>query len=84
MAMGSYLPMVVLSGMVWPLEGIYPYLQYIALCLPLTKATEMFRSITQRGWSIGHPQVYCGFIYTGLWTVVYLILSILLLKFKKL
>lgn len=83
MAMGSFLPIVMLCGIIWPIEGMYPGLRYVALLLPLTKSTECLRSITQRGWSIAQPAVYAGFISTGIWVLVFLTISILLLKFKK-
>lgn len=31
MAMGSFLPIVMLCGIIWPIEGMYPGLKYIAL-----------------------------------------------------
>lgn len=83
MAMGSFLPIVMLCGIIWPIEGMYPGLKYFAFFLPLTKSTECLRSITQRGWSISEPAVYGGFISTGVWVLVFLTISVLLLKFKK-
>lgn len=83
MAMGSFLPIVMLCGIIWPIEGMYPGLRYVAIFLPLTKSTECLRSITQRGWSINRPEVYEGFISTGVWVMIFLTISILLLKFKK-
>lgn len=83
MAMGSFLPIVMLCGIIWPIEGMYPGLKYVAFFLPLTKSTECLRAITQRGWPISEPSVYSGFISTGIWVLVFLTISILLLKFKK-
>ncbi|KAG4069757.1 hypothetical protein HA402_003198 [Bradysia odoriphaga] len=83
MAMGSFLPIVMLCGIIWPIEGMYPGLKYFAFFLPLTKSTECLRSITQRGWSISEPTVYGGFVSTGIWVLVFLTISVLLLKFKK-
>lgn len=83
MALGSFLPIVMLCGIIWPMEGMYPLLQYVAIFLPLTKSTDSLRSITQRGWSITRPEVYGGFVSTGIWVLIFLTLSILLLKFKK-
>lgn len=83
MAMGSFLPIVMLCGIIWPIEGMYPGLKFFALFLPLTKSTECLRSITQRGWTISEPAVYGGFISTGIWVLIFLTISILLLKFKK-
>lgn len=82
-AMGSFLPIVMLCGIIWPIEGMYPLLQFITFFLPLTKPTESLRSILQRGWDISNPSVYNGFISISSWVLVFLVLSILLLKFKK-
>lgn len=82
-AMGSFLPIVMLCGIIWPIEGMYPLLKIVAFFLPLTKPTESLRSILQRGWGINNPVVYNGFIMISTWVLVFLILTILLLKFKK-
>ncbi|XP_034837431.1 ABC transporter G family member 20 [Maniola hyperantus] len=83
LALGSFLPMMLLCGIIWPVEGMHIILQYISYILPLTKSTESLRSMLQRGWSITVPTVYSGFISTSIWIVIYLTLSILLIKFKK-
>ncbi|TMW50905.1 hypothetical protein DOY81_004016 [Sarcophaga bullata] len=82
-AMGSFLPIVMLCGIIWPIEGMYPLLQFVTAFLPLTKPTESLRSILQRGWDMSNPSVYNGFISITSWVLVFLILTILLLKFKK-
>ncbi|KAM7364217.1 ABC transporter oskyddad isoform 1-T2 [Cochliomyia hominivorax] len=82
-AMGSFLPIVMLCGIIWPIEGMYPLLQFVTTFLPLTKPTESLRSILQRGWDMSNPSVYNGFISISSWVLVFLILTILLLKFKK-
>lgn len=82
-AMGSFLPIVMLCGIIWPIEGMYPLLQIFAYFLPLTKPTESLRSILQRGWGISNPVIYEGFLSISAWVLVFLILTILLLKFKK-
>ncbi|XP_029173363.1 ABC transporter G family member 20 [Nylanderia fulva] len=83
LAMGSFLPIVMLCGIVWPIEGIHPFLKYISFLLPLTKSTESLRSMLTRGWSISEPTVYYGFTATLIWISIFMSLSILLLKFKK-
>ncbi|KAK4876227.1 hypothetical protein RN001_012649 [Aquatica leii] len=82
-AMGSFFPFVLLSGIVWPIEGMHYLLQLCSFFLPLTKATESLRSILQRGWGFSSQVVYMGFIAISLWSLIFLILSIILLKFKK-
>ena len=83
MAMGSFLPIVMLCGIIWPIEGMNPVLRCISFLLPLTKSTESFRSMLARGWSISEPSVYEGFIATFIWIIVFQTIAILLLKFKK-
>lgn len=83
MAIGSFLPIVMLCGIIWPIEAMDTALQFISYVLPMTKSTESLRSILQRGWTFENPSVYAGFISTVLWILVYLVTSILLLKFKK-
>lgn len=82
-AMGSFLPIVMLCGIIWPIEGMHYILRYISYVLPLTKSTESMRSMLARGWPIDNPSVYSGFISTLLWICAFMTLSILLLKFKK-
>ncbi|KAK4876455.1 hypothetical protein RN001_012877 [Aquatica leii] len=82
-AMGSFLPTVMLCGIIWPSEGMHHMLQNFAVLLPLTKATESMRSILQRGWNMYESHVYVGFLGIGIWIVIFLTISVLFLKFKK-
>ncbi|KYM87308.1 ABC transporter G family member 20 [Atta colombica] len=82
-AMGSFLPIVMLCGIIWPIEGMHPFLKYISFLLPLTKSTDSMRSMLARGWMISEPSVYYGFISTLIWISIFMSLSILLIKFKK-
>uniref|UniRef100_A0A1L8DDG1 Putative abc transporter g family member 20 n=1 Tax=Nyssomyia neivai TaxID=330878 RepID=A0A1L8DDG1_9DIPT len=83
LALGSFLPIVMLCGIIWPIEGMSPELKIAAYFLPLTNPTESLRFILQKGWSIGMFSVSLGFITVLAWIVIFLTLSILLLKFKK-
>ncbi|PSN57701.1 hypothetical protein C0J52_00297 [Blattella germanica] len=82
-AMGSFLPMLLLCGICWPIEGMHYILRIISNILPLTFITESLRAIMGRGWDLQHKTVWVGFVSTLGWTVMFLIMSILLLKFKK-
>jgi ABC-type multidrug transport system permease subunit len=83
LAMGSFLPIVMLCGIIWPVEGMHYTLRIVSFLLPLTKSTESMRAILARGWSIGNPAVYTGFISTLVWIAVFMSASIAVLKFKK-
>lgn len=83
LALGSFYPTLLLSGVIWPIEGMPIVLRYIALCLPLTLATTSLRSILTRGWPITEPDVYMGFMATLIWIALFLIVTMLVLKFKR-
>ncbi|XP_043268135.1 ABC transporter G family member 23 isoform X2 [Venturia canescens] len=83
LAMGSFLPIVMLCGIIWPVEGMHPVLRYISFVLPLTKSTESIRAMLARGWTINEPTVYHGFIATLIWIMIFQTIAVLLIKFKK-
>ncbi|KAF5274031.1 hypothetical protein FQA39_LY01146 [Lamprigera yunnana] len=83
LALGSFYPTLLLSGVIWPIEGMPTVLRYISTFLPLTLATTSLRSILTRGWSIVEKDVYLGFISTTIWIVLFLTISLLVLRFKR-
>ncbi|GBP77024.1 ABC transporter G family member 20 [Eumeta japonica] len=83
LALGSFYPTLLLSGVIWPIEGMPWILRYVALCLPLTLATGSLRSILTRGWPISDPDVYMGFISTLIWIALFLVVTLTILKFKR-
>ncbi|XP_046384407.1 ABC transporter G family member 20-like [Ischnura elegans] len=83
MATGSFLPMVVMSGAMWPLEGMPKVFRYLAYAMPSTMATESLRSIMFRGWGISMSTVYLGFVSTIAWIIFFLLSCVLLIKYRK-
>lgn len=83
LALGSFYPTLLLSGVIWPVEGMPIVLRYISACLPLTMATTSLRSMLTRGWYITEPDVYLGFISTIIWIVLFLSISLIVLKVKR-
>ena len=45
LALGSFYPNLLLSGIIWPLEGMLPELRYLSYILPQTYACEAMRGI---------------------------------------
>ncbi|CAG2053672.1 unnamed protein product [Timema podura] len=84
MAMGSFYPALLLSGTIWPLEGMHVALQYFSKCLPLTLPTTALRCLMARGWSIWESDIYLGFVACIIWILLFVALSILVMKIKKL
>lgn len=83
MGLGSFFPLAMLSGMIWPYQGMHYLLRAIGWFLPLTLTTEAFRSISTRAWSISHPVVYAGFISVIGWIFFFCISTVVIIKIKK-
>ena len=60
LSIGSFYPCLLLSGILWPLEGMPGWLQTVARLLPNTLACQAMRDIMLRGWDIVQPDVYLG------------------------
>nr|XP_033203519.1 ABC transporter G family member 20 isoform X2 [Bombus vancouverensis nearcticus] len=83
LALGSFYPTLLLSGVIWPIEGMPKLLRVLAQCLPLTMATTSLRAMLTRGWSMSESDVYFGFIATIVWIVLFLTISIVVLRLKR-
>ncbi|CAH2004698.1 unnamed protein product [Acanthoscelides obtectus] len=83
LALGSFYPTLMISGVLWPIEALPWGLRYFALLMPLTLATTAMRSIMLRGWGFGWSDVYLGFIATCAWIMTFLIMTLLFLRLKN-
>ncbi|XP_049880601.1 ABC transporter G family member 20-like [Pectinophora gossypiella] len=82
-ATGSFYPMILLCGILWPLEAMSDGLRFIALTLPFTIPSRSLRDVMEKGYTITDPSVYNGFLVTVAWIVITLALCLLRLKYKK-
>lgn len=48
-AIGSVFPAMLLSGIIWPVEGMPDWVQFISNFSPLTHNAEAIRSVASRG-----------------------------------
>ncbi|CAH1102725.1 unnamed protein product [Psylliodes chrysocephalus] len=80
---GIFLPMMMLSGLMWPTEGMPPFLRYFAKCLPFTMCIESLRNVSKKGWTIDNFQVFNGIGVGLLWTIFFGTLSVFLIKKKR-
>ncbi|CAG9856409.1 unnamed protein product [Phyllotreta striolata] len=80
---GLYLPVNLLSGWMWPVEGMMYGLRVVARCLPLTVAIESFRNIFKKGWDLSYVRVMDGFLIGTVWTVFFGVLSVCLISRKR-
>lgn len=80
MALGSFFPMLLLSGVMWPLQAIPKWFVWVSYALPTTWAAEGLRSVMTRGWGITAGPVWRGILIPMGWTVALLILSSLIVS----
>lgn len=82
-ATGSFYPMILLCGILWPLEGMSTVLRAIAFTLPFTIPSASLRDIMEKGSTITEPSVYQGFLVTLTWICITLALCFISLRFMK-
>lgn len=83
LSLGSFYPNLLLSGIIWPLEGMPDYLRYISYVLPQTFACQALRGIMSRGWGLEWTPVYRGFLVTLAWITALLAISTIVLKIRR-
>lgn len=83
LSQASFIPLLVMGGICWPIEGMPYYLRYIAYSMPVTYAIESLRSIFSRGWGIEEVDVYAGILISIAWIFVLLILSLIVVRTRK-
>lgn len=83
LSLGSFYPTLLLSGIIWPIEGMSPYLRHFSYALPQTYAIEALRSVFARGWGAELPDVYYGILISTGWIFVMLALSLAVVRIRK-
>jgi ABC-type multidrug transport system permease subunit len=84
LSIGSFYPVLLLSGILWPVEGMPAVLQSISWYLPCTCACQAMRDIMSRGWGVeGRISVQLGLLSSTAWIAIFLLASIVLLKIQQ-
>jgi len=83
LSLGSFYPNLLLSGIIWPLEGMPDTLRYISYALPQTFACQALRGVMSRGWGLEWLPVYRGFMVSIVWIVGLLTLSAIILRIRR-
>lgn len=68
-------PVLLLSGILWPVEALPEWLQPISWALPSTWTAEAFRSIMIRGWGMENPVVWIAFLFDAIFALLMLALA---------
>ncbi|CAF1284439.1 unnamed protein product [Rotaria sp. Silwood1] len=82
-ALGSVFPILLSSGVIWPLEGMPPVMRFLSNFTPLTHVVESMRCIVSRAWTIVYFKVWFGFIISGAWSCGFFTLAAILFALRK-
>ncbi|KAK7791859.1 hypothetical protein R5R35_000907 [Gryllus longicercus] len=80
MCLGIYVPFINLSGVIWPIEGMPRFLQWVSYTMPTTLATISTNNVLQKAWGFFHPQVLHGILTTVLWIIGQVIFAVCVLR----
>ncbi|XP_030750301.1 sulfate/thiosulfate import ATP-binding protein CysA-like isoform X2 [Sitophilus oryzae] len=83
MCTGGYLPMTVICGVIWPIEGMPTFLRLLATILPCTTGIESFRNVMLKKWPLWHQSVILGVGVAVIWIILLATLSIIIIKRNK-
>lgn len=83
LALGSFYPNLLLSGVVWPTQAMPYYMRYLSYGLPQTIPTESLRCILSRGWGITHTEVWLGFVVSGAWCAIFLLFAAVAFRLRN-
>ncbi|CAG2175709.1 unnamed protein product [Oppiella nova] len=61
-SLGSFYSYFLISGVIWPLEGMPPWLKTISYFMPQTLSIISLRNVMLKGWTIVYESVYLGLI----------------------
>ncbi|XP_040563313.1 ABC transporter G family member 20 isoform X1 [Lepeophtheirus salmonis] len=79
-ALASFFPNLLLSGIIWPLEGMPYYLKTFSQILPSTAACQAMRDIMSRGWGVAYTSVYSGILISMSWITVFVLISVITIR----
>ncbi|XP_078032494.1 ABC transporter G family member 23 [Augochlora pura] len=82
-AVGTFYPLILLCGLIWPVEGMPKFLRWISLFLPITLPGISLRGVLEKGTSINDPEVYSGFLVLSAWILFFIGLCLIWLRSKS-
>jgi ABC-2 type transport system permease protein len=68
-------PVLLLSGILWPVQALPDWIQPFSWILPTTWTAEALRSIMIRGWGMEHQVVWFAFLYNLVFACLALLLA---------
>ncbi|XP_076759028.1 ABC transporter G family member 20 [Xylocopa sonorina] len=81
-SVGSFYPLILLCGMIWPIEGMPPVLRWFSMIMPVTLPGISMRGILIKGASLAEPEVYTGFLVMLGWIAIFISVCLFQLRTK--
>ena len=75
LAVATIFPSLLLSGIIWPVEGMPKWVRVMTNFSPLTHTAEAMRGIASRGWGLTHFSVWFGYVAVILWSLFFNIVA---------
>ncbi|XP_003426606.1 ABC transporter G family member 20 isoform X2 [Nasonia vitripennis] len=79
---GSFYPIILLCGAIWPAEGMPTVLRWVSFAMPTTIPSFSLRGILEKGYAVAEPEVYTGFLIVFGWTSAFVICCLIGLRGK--
>lgn len=76
------IPQILSSGIFWPIESLAKPLNYLFCLWPLTLPVKTIRHIMLQGWTVSNLQVQYGLLSSGIPTIFFFYVSLLIFKYK--
>ncbi|XP_071625835.1 ABC transporter G family member 20-like isoform X2 [Temnothorax longispinosus] len=80
---GSFFPIILLNGGMWPLEGMPKILRWFSYIVPTTLPSISLRGLIYKGSSITDSEVYFGLLISLGWILLFFIITILGVRSKS-
>ncbi|CAK9795740.1 ABC transporter G family member 23 [Anthophora plagiata] len=82
-SVGSFYPLILLCGMIWPIEGMPKVLRWFSLSLPLTTPGMSLRAVLEKGNAMNDPEVFTGVLVVLAWIACFTGICLFQLRVKS-
>ncbi|XP_071867189.1 ABC transporter G family member 23 [Bombus fervidus] len=80
---GTFYPLLLLCGLIWPIEGMPKFLRWLSLTMPITIPGNALRQIMQKGTDLDKLEVYSGFLVVTVWIFALASICLFRLRYKS-
>lgn len=82
LALGSVLPLFLISGVLWPIEAMPNMLYYCSFFMPNTYSAIAMRDVLLRGWTLFSLEVILGFVSAFAWIGILIVTSAIIFRYS--